>query len=353
MPKVQTGREKLASALKSKEPQDAETPSTQDEPTPAAEPVPEETPQETTPEPTEDTKGEPEETPKTKPKAKTTRKPKPKAKTAAAPEDSGFAALDDTREFVNLIYYGKAGSGKTTAAAMASVNGRVLIINAEGGLKANPLKRAGADTAQMVIWPQNGSQGLSYKGLQELYQQVEQELQQDPESWYAVVFDSMTEITAALLDRVQRGRVERTRNKGVIIDALDEWNTDRNDYGVVTKQLRDLMRKFRDLPCHTIITALERRDVDEDSGTVVYGPQMPPAVQADLMGYVDVVLHTRTAEEERPYRAVTHGVSKYHAKDRFGVFPKVVANPGFDRVVQYVEGTIDADSDPQKEDNVT
>src|SRR5690349_10249826 len=72
--------------------------------------------------------------------------------------DDWFVGLDDVVETTNTLLYGREGSGKTTAAArLANLfshlppgKGKILVINAEGGLKLRPLKNRGVDTSRIV-----------------------------------------------------------------------------------------------------------------------------------------------------------------------------------------------------------
>jgi hypothetical protein len=59
-----------------------------------------------------------------------------------------------------------------------------------------------------------------------------------------------------------------------------------------------------------------------------------------------MVLMYRAPDDEKPARALCHGSARYRAKDRFGVLPRVLAEPQFDRVVEYVQGKLTEDTDP-------
>jgi hypothetical protein len=152
----------------------------------------------------------------------------------------------------------------------------------------------------------------------------------------------------AFLDVVQARRVKRIQDRGVDVDPDF---IDRADYGTMSKLFRDMLRKFRDLPCHFAITALERRDVDDDSGKVQYGPSVTPGLQTDLLGYVDFVIMTKAEDEDGPFRGLTRSNSRYRAKDRFDVLPKIMVDPTFLRVMDYVTGEMDMDdpsTDPEQ-----
>lgn len=262
------------------------------------------------------------------------------------PTGSLFATLEETAEYLNVLLFGREGSGKTTCAAtLANLGyGKVLVINAEGGLKKTALKNRGIDVSRIYLWPNDG-QPITHGGLVEVYNQLKADLDADPKSWAGVIIDSATELVPVLIDQVAKDRMEKSARKGVVIEGIDEFFTDRSDYGTMSKMFRDILRKFRDLPTHFVITALERRDVDDDTGKVQYGPAVTPGVQADLLGYVDLVLACFSADENHPYRALTRSAGKYRGKDRLGVLPAVLAEPTIPRILQYEDGTLTEEND--------
>lgn len=269
--------------------------------------------------------------------------------------DDWFVGLDDVVDFTNTLLYGREGSGKTTALArianaashLPKGKGKVLIINAEGGLKLRPLRNRGVDTSRIVLWPDPAKhERVTHQSLDRIHRRVKSDLEADPESWFAVGFDSASEIHIAILDTVQQKRVKKIADQG---KDVDPDFVDIADYGTMSKLFRDVLRKFRDLPCHFVVTALERRDVDKDTGKPQYGPAVTPGLQSDLLGYVDFVLMLKSEDEDGPYRALTRANSRYRAKDRFDVLPKVMADPYMDRILQYVTGETTPETDPEQE----
>ncbi len=268
-----------------------------------------------------------------------------------------FAALTDTKDYVKTIFWGREGSSKTTSAAHAANLGRVLVINAEGGLKTKALQNQGVKVENIAVWPSpdDPDAAITHANLEAIYYQIKADLINDPNSWFAVIIDSITDVADALVGKVSDVRVNRTiaraEQSGQILDENVRWDTDRNDYGVMAKQFRDLLRKFRDLPCHLILTALERRDVDEDTGQTTYGPAVSPGIQKDVLGYMDLVMYFKEAEAGskdeigKPYRAVTKQAGRRRSKDRYGTLPQVLNEPTFPRVLGYLDGDLTEDSD--------
>lgn len=257
-----------------------------------------------------------------------------------------FANFEDTKDFVNLLLWGREGSGKTTDALSAANLGKVLVINAEGGLKKKALLKRGINLDNVRVYPRPGERP-SYEGLEAALLRVQSDLMDDPNSWFAVIFDSLTEGSAEFVEAVSDDRTAKSRAKGAKIDLYDSFFVDRSDYGTAGKMLRKLLRMMRDLQCHTIITALERRDVDEDTSKVSYGPAVPPGVQSDVLGYVDLVMYCREPDEEHDYfRALTRKAGTRRAKDRFDSFPQILVEPTFERVIGYLDDDLEELTDP-------
>lgn len=264
--------------------------------------------------------------------------------------DLGFVSLDDSEDKLNVLYYGREGSGKTSHALDMAHLGKVLVVNIEGGLKKTALRKRGIPTDNVQVWPRPGVRA-TFEGLQQVYYKIREDLDRDPDAWAGVVVDSTTELATLF-------RENATQARQADLDRMnrdyDPNFIDRSDYGVQTDQIQRLFRRFRDLPCHFVVTALERI---EDG---VSGPAMNPALSGAILGYVDFVLFTKSTqpgaegseEIETEFRAATRPGSKWHAKDRFDATPRVLAEPTFTRLLQYVEGKLtEADDVLQEEFN--
>lgn len=254
------------------------------------------------------------------------------------------AFLEDLKEPINVLYCGEGGTGKTTAmAAMANLGtGKVLAINAESGVKAKALRQRGISTNNIEVFP-SGNEELTFDSLEKEWLRVREELHEDPDAYIGVFWDSATEIHKALLDSVVAKAVIRADRAG---KERDRHFIALEDYGVMTEQVRNLMRKFRDLPCHFAVSALVKREQDDD-GSVTYSPSITPKLAIDLVGWMDIVCVTSVAlvggDEE--FRGLFRPHGKYRGKDRLGAMPKWLVDPTFDRIVQYVDEDIDIDSD--------
>jgi hypothetical protein len=247
--------------------------------------------------------------------------------------------LDDAEEFVNVLYYGEPGSGKTTAAASMAKLGKIVYIDAEAGLKVQPMRRLSIPTDQIMRYRVE-----TFDDLQNLYWQLKAKLDEEPGAFAGVVFDSMTEIQKKLLEGITNARYAKSvaqAQRGGFEVKDDPFETDRDEWGRMTEMCRRICRQFRDLECHTAFVCLDKRDVDkEGDGGVFYRPALTPAFATDLQGYVDVVLHMSQEDAELDdfsrFIGLSVPIGKYRGKDRYGVLPPSMPNPTFDRVVDFV-----------------
>lgn len=249
-----------------------------------------------------------------------------------------FAPLTEQAEYTRAMFYGREGTGKTTAALLATQGGRVVVINAEGGLKKKPLADQGVVLDNVQVFTPDEGQLITTDDLATIHTAILAELQENPGSIYAVVMDSVTEIQKQLLETATHQRVTKS------LVEVDPDFIDRADYGKTNNQLSKLIRRYRDLPCHFVATALERDKDNEDE----VGPAMSPGLMVDVLGYMDVVVRFGSADGS--FRGRAKGNKRIRAKDRFGALPEVIAEPSFPRIEAYLDGSLtDEDDELQQE----
>ncbi len=271
-----------------------------------------------------------------------------------------FDSLDDHEEHLTVLYYGAEGSGKTTAALQMSrlkQSGNILVINAEGGTKRHALAAQGVDTSRIKLWPKPG-QPVTFAGMEALFYRLSADLEKDPESWLGTIWDSATNIHQEFLDQYVESQIAKqqailekagAKARSGNIEVRDRFDLEGSDYGYMSNQFKTLLRRFRYLPCHFAVTALLRRDEDQRGKRVSYGPAVTPALQADLAGYVDMMVYCKVTDlggSGRVFFAQTAPTLTERAKDRYGVLPSEVVNPAFDRLHSYATGAVTADTDP-------
>jgi hypothetical protein len=280
------------------------------------------------------------------------------------PGEFEFDMLDDADEWYRVLWFGVEGTGKTSNTMLVTKiipdTGKVLLINAEAGAKRSALAHHGVDTSRVALFPPKGQQ-LTFEGLERLFYRIQADLAKDPLSWGAVVWDSITAIYQKLLDDVieadirkqaeilQRAGKQRGGRAGNIT-LRDRFDTDRDDYASMSNQVRLLLRKYRSLHCHLLITALERRDEIGKGADkrVEYGPAISPALSVDLLGYMDAVIHTRVTSTG-VFVGRSQPTEDTRGKDRLNALPIEMVDPTIERVHAYVSGALEEASDPAQE----
>lgn len=246
------------------------------------------------------------------------------------------ASLAVEEFFANILYYGKPKTGKTTAAASVAKGGETVYIDAEAGLKSGPLLAHAIPVSNLLP-----EREISVGALDALFW----ELVEAPP--YALVWDSISESHKKLLAHTVERRWERATTANKV--GKERYATEIQDYGVNTAEMRDLSRKFRDIKCHTIFVALEKRTQDESTGEVAYGPDLTDKLASDILGYVDVICHTYTVEvegqDEPEYWGAFRPFDMREGGDRFNMLPPRLAIPTADRVIKYLTGELDVNSD--------
>jgi hypothetical protein len=259
--------------------------------------------------------------------------------------------LDEMPEYFKILYYGEPGSGKTSAACAMARLGPMYLVDAEAGAKARPLRKLGIPTKNIRPIHITG-----YKDLDDFYWRLKRELEEDPDAVVGVSFDSYTEIHQVLLNEqvMQRhGKAVRaaSNSAGELMYEVEdsEFDVELKQHGIVTEQLRRITRRFRDLPCHVAFVTLAKKDLDGETGEVVYLPALPPKFGLNLRGYVDLVAYVRQVpgvNDSSGYIGVFRDTGKYRGKDRLGGTPVALADPAFDRVAACITETLDLDDDP-------
>lgn len=264
--------------------------------------------------------------------------PEPLPATAKRNEQARVNEPSD-RDIVRALWYGDPGVGKTTAMLTLANTGKVLVWDAENRLKRSALRRAGVkvENIERVTDVTYVEVAAVLDGLRD---------QPDPEL-VGVCFDGATEMVRVMVQHLVDQGVKTAAKKGF---ERSEWRTYVEDYGDVAEQFRRLLRKALRLPVHFGMTTLALRGEDENK-RIRISPQLTPAVARDVNSAMDVISFLRVDEVgDGVLRSGLFAPGGQHdAKDTFGVLPRRLANPTFERILRYVNEELDSETDTEQE----
>lgn len=267
-------------------------------------------------------------------------------------------SLADEKEPIRVCWWGIPGTSKTTDLVDLAKRGKMYVIDADGGMKKRALEDFSIPTENIEPY-----RTTTYPALDGLFWDIKAELDDDPEHCVGIGVDTATELGQRLLsiivDQKQGAKIAKAEAMGQDSEDIDPFFRDRDYYGTLTEQVRRLLRGWKDLEIHLGITAHVRRDLDENTGKVMYGPDVNPAIQSLILGGVDVIARCRvdgvwpedTAGGQKDMDVMVADMragNDFHAKDRFHKTPRVMVNPTFTRIIDYIEGTLTLDNDEEQ-----
>lgn len=210
-----------------------------------------------------------------------------------------------------MLIYGPIGAGKTYFGGSAQDHEDtkpILVLDVEGGVMTLR-HRKDVDVIQI----------RSMKKLEDTINQLNKN-----ESYYKTIFvDSLTELQKLDMRTVMREQFnKRPDNTDIYVPSQREW-------GKSGERLRMIVRALRDLPCHTISTALEAETVDERTNKRLVHPSLPGKLKSELPGFFDIVGHLRAVKEDDVIvrKLQVQGTENLIAKDRSDALDPLIINP--------------------------
>lgn len=179
---------------------------------------------------------------------------------------------------LKVFVYGFSGAGKTT---LAKTLPNCLVISAESGL----LSLAGSGVDYIDISQDDAGNVIpKEKRIDRLAEVYKWLLTDEAKKYEWVMLDSLTEVGQCLVDRMKREYPDRK-------DALPMW-------GEYAQKMRDLVKSFRDLPCHNVVViSLAVIDKDEN-GKRFAAVDLQGSISQKLAGFFDWFLFLHTTKQE-------------------------------------------------------
>jgi len=185
---------------------------------------------------------------------------------------------------IKMLVYGVAGAGKTS---LIPTMPKPIVLSAEGGL----LSIAGTNTPYVEI-----------KSVQDMKEAYKLLTSPEADKFESVALDSISEIAEVVLSH------EKANNKDP-----------RKAYGEMQDIITKMIRAFRDLDKHVLMTAKVEKSMDE-MGRILYAPSMPGQKMGQLLPYFfDEILALRVEKDTEGNTVRTlqcDGDGIWQAKDR-------------------------------------
>ncbi len=280
--------------------------------------------------------------------------PKAPAKPVATPvKPPPFVIQSHTARdrYLKLMTYGDYGVGKTYLAGTASdvpSMRDVLLINAESGDLTLDHDAYGFKDIDSIRVKDYRTVARVHEFLK-LHCQFRESGKEDrlialetqlkgikitkPKHYHTVIIDSLTEVEAYCMNQLL-GIGDTTKLDEEVASA--EWAEYKRNHSMVSR----LVRNFRDLPMHVLMTC-SRQYTQDDQKRFNFSPQMTGKLAGQVQGFMDMVgyyvVGAASEDEKLNRRLYVQPVGRFAAKCRFSSYKgNYFDNPTIGKILKEV-----------------
>ncbi|WP_026487664.1 ATP-binding protein [Caldanaerobius polysaccharolyticus] len=221
--------------------------------------------------------------------------------------------------YVKALIYGEPGAGKTYLACTAP---NPLVLLTEYDVSKATMLRVQKDlNKEIAVWPV-----AAWSDLEEAFEF----LQSGEHDFQTVVLDSLTDLNRRLTRSIVETAVERRPSHDPDVPEQGDWFR-------VSEKLRHMVRMFRDLPMHVVMTCLVQ-DVRQEMLKVPL--VQPRSLALELPGLFNLVGCLKAVETDDGHvrKLLVEATDTYVAKNPGGVLPPVIESPNFTKIFEEVCG---------------
>lgn len=231
-------------------------------------------------------------------------------------------SLTETPLYVKALIYGNSGAGKTWLACTAK---NPLLILSEWAVARPTLAKLhidfGIDPDTIYV--------NSLADFDDAYDYAAAHAA----DYSTIVVDGLTDLNDRAMDEilVENTRLAALNDRVHVADRLEI-----GDWGQVANRTLKMARKFRDLPCDVVMTALSM-DVKQEMFTI---PMLVPktvqkriAAYFNFVGFLDVDITPNKLTQRKLYINLTN---IYQAKNPGGALEGVIVNPHMGQIITQV-----------------